>query len=207
MVERYLRRNPLAHMSLAARSGRPDNDPATAEVVLGERAHRCQVDLRGDPADLLFLSAVENATRITLPVAPNTVAASGELKALWLGPDEWLIVGPPGREAELVEFLHGELANQHAAVVDVSEARTVIVVAGPRARELLAKGTSLDLHPRVFGPGRCAQSGIARTNMILEQIDERPTFEVYVLNSFADYLWRWLELAAAGYRVAISAEG
>ncbi len=203
MVEPYLRRSALAHRGLPARAARAENDPARADVILSERPHRAQIDLRGDPADLVFLSAVENATRITLPTEPNTVRTADDLAALWLGPNEWLIVGPGGFEGELVERLREELANQHAAVTDVSEARTVIGIAGKRARDLLAKGTTLDLHPRVFGPGRCAQSGIANATMILRQIDERPTFELYVLNSFADYLWTWLERAAAEYRIAV----
>jgi sarcosine oxidase subunit gamma len=206
MVEAYLRRSALAHLHLPARAAAPENDPARAGVVLAERPHRAQIDVRGDAADLVFLSAVENATRITLPTEPNTVRAAEDLSALWLGPDEWLIVGPPGRERDLVERLREELANQHAAVTDVSEARTVIALAGPRARDLIAKGTSLDLHPRVFGPGRCAQSGMAGATMILHQVDDRPTFEIYVLDSFADYLWTWLERAGAELGIAIAAE-
>lgn len=202
MVEGYLRRTALAHLSLAARAAAAA-DAGQAELLLGERPHRCQINLRGNAADLTFLSAVENAARIALPVEPNTAIAAGALSALWLGPDEWLIVGPDGERQGLLEELRGELANQHAAVTDVSEARTVLLVAGPRARDLLAKGTSLDLHPRAFGPGRCAQSGIAHANMILHQLDDRPTFELYVLRSFADYLWSWLEAAGLGLRMAV----
>lgn len=206
MVEPYLRRSALAHLHLPARAAAPDNDPARAGVILAERPHRAQINVRGDAADLVFLSAVENATRVTLPVEPNTARSAGDLTALWLGPDEWLIVGPPGREGDLVERLREELANQHAAVTDVSEARTVIAIAGPCARDLLAKGTSLDLHPRVFGSGRCAQSGMAGAAMILHQADDRPAFELYILNSFADYLWTWLERAGADYGIAVAAE-
>ena len=203
MVEPYLRRSPLAHLGLAARAA---GAPAGADVVLSERPHRCQIDLRGDAGDPAFAQAVAEAAGLTLPIEPNTVAEAGGLAALWLGPDEWLIVGPPGREAELAPRLRAALGQVHAAVTDVSEARTAIAVAGPRARDLLAKGMPLDLHPRVFGPGACAQTGLAKANVILRRTDDRPTFEIYLPNSFADHLWTWLEAAAEEYGVAIAAD-
>jgi sarcosine oxidase subunit gamma len=50
----------------------------------------------------------------------------------------------------------------------------------------------LDLHPRVFGPGRAAQSTLGRVSILIEQIDAAPTFEIVVGRSFAAYLWAWL---------------
>jgi sarcosine oxidase, subunit gamma len=96
MVEPYLRRSPLAHKSLAARATEAHPD---AGVRLGESPHRCQIDLRGNPADPAFLGAVAGVIGGELPTTPNRTAAGNGLSALWLGPDEWLIVGPPGREA------------------------------------------------------------------------------------------------------------
>lgn len=206
MVEPYLRRSPLAHFGLSARAAAQVAAAQDAELLLGERPHRCQIDLRGDAADAAFLDAVRQAAGLSLPTEPNRVVRGGEVRALWLGPSEWLLVGPAGREGDLARSLRASLAGQHAAVTDVSEARTCILVGGPKARELMAKGCSLDLHPRAFGPGRCAQSGLVGVNIILEQIDERPTFEIAVLNSFADHLWRWLERASTGYKTAILAD-
>jgi sarcosine oxidase subunit gamma len=206
MVEAYWRRSPLAAFGLPARAAA--QGPAAvreADVLLGERPHRCQLDLRGNPADPDFLDAVRKAAGVALPQEPNTVARAGELRALWLGPNEWLLVGPPGREAELLPAIAGALAGRHAGVTDVSEARTAILVAGPKARELLAKGCPLDFHPRAFAPGQCAQSGLAGANVIIELVDDGPTFEIGVLDSFADHLWRWLERAGADWRTAILA--
>ncbi len=90
-------------------------------------------------------------------------------------------------------------------MVDLSEARTVIAVSGRHARDLLQKGTPLDLHPRAFEPGHCAQTALSRANVILHQIDASPRYDVYVLNSFADYLWNWMERAAGEYGLAVAA--
>lgn len=200
MVEAYLRRSPLSHLGLAAKA---PGDASGADIVLGERAHRCQIIIRGDAGDAEFARAVDSVTRLRAPTDANTFTTAGAFYCLWLGPDEWLILGPGGGERELTARLRAAFGDLHAAATDVSESRTTVAVGGPRARDLLAKGTSIDLHPRVFGPGRCAQTGFASANVILRQTDAAPSFEILVLNSFAEHVWAWLEGAARGYRVAV----
>jgi sarcosine oxidase subunit gamma len=170
---------------------------------MSEAPHRCQINLRGNADDGRFTEALHSVTGLRLPAEANSFSTEGALACLWLGPDEWLILGPGGGEHEIAARLRAAFGEIHAAVTDVSEARTTIAIAGPRARELLAKGTSIDLHPRVFGPGRCVQTGFAGANIILRQTDEVPSFEILVLNSFAEHLWAWLEGGAREYRVAV----
>jgi sarcosine oxidase subunit gamma len=200
MVETYLRRTPLTHRGLAAKAAADISD---ADIVMGELAHRCQINIRGRADDRQFTQALHSVTGLRLPTEANCVSAEGALACLWLGPDEWLILGPGGGEREIAARLRAAFGDIHAAVTDVSEARTTISIAGPRARELLAKGTSIDLHPRVFAPGRCVQTGFAGANIVLRQADDAPTFEMLVLNSFADHVWSWLEGAARDCRIAI----
>jgi len=208
MVDAFRRRSPLAHRGLPARAVLDAARQAGAELVLSERPHRCQVNLRGKIDDPTFAARVASAIGLALPAVPNTTTSDGGITALWLGPDEWLITARPGREAEIAGKLQDALAGLFAAATDVSDARTVIAVAGPRARELMAKATSLDLHPRVFRAGLCAQTGFALVSMILLQtLDDDapggPAYEIFIADSFADYAWRWLEAAAADYEVAI----
>jgi len=200
MVEAYLRRSPLARLGLAAKAAAVDSG---ADIIMGERPHCCQINLRGNPDDSRFAEALHSVTGLRLPADANSFTTEGSLACLWLGPDEWLILGAGGGEHEIVARLRAALSDIHAAVTDVSEARTTITVAGPRARELLAKGTSIDLHPRVFGPGRCVQTGFAGASIVLRQVDAVPSFEILVLNSFAEHLWSWLEGGARGYRIAV----
>jgi sarcosine oxidase subunit gamma len=123
---------------------------------------------------------------------PNTVVTVGERSILWLGPDEWLVVGPP--DDPVATELTGD------SVVDVSANRTTIELAGPHARDTLEKGTSIDLHPRAFGPGRCAQTLLARAQVVLVQVNAEPTYHVLVRGSFASYLADWLVDAAREFR-------
>ena len=122
MVEAYLRQTALTHLGLPARAAAAGT--ARAGVTLSERAHRLQVNLRGPAGDPGFTSAVRQATGLALPTVANTVATAGDLAALWLAPDEWLITGPgdpatAGREAALVGTQSDAHAGRHAAATDV----------------------------------------------------------------------------------------
>ena len=203
MVEAYLRQSPLDHLSLDARA---EADPGDAGVIAGERRFVAKVNLRADVSDAAVAGALKKALGFVPPAAANTVDGKRDRYALWLGPDEWLVVGEPGSEGATRAALRGALEGTHAAVVDVSESRTVIRLTGPRVRQVIAKGCPIDVHPRAFGPGRCAQSRYARALVLIHQLDDAPTFDLYVERSFADYLWRMIEDASLEYGLAIVAE-
>ncbi len=201
MAERYLRQSPLAHLELEARARVAVE---AAGVRMGEERFRGQIALRGDASSETFVDAVKEIFGVNVPVKPNTTSMPGSARyLLWLGPDEWLAIVPDGTESETVAAFKQRMEGEHFAVTDVSGSRTVITLAGERAREVLMKGTSLDLHPKVFGPGQCAQASMARCHMLLHQTTDEPSYEIYVHRSFADYLWRWLEDAAREYGVAV----
>lgn len=205
MVEQYLRQSPLAHLGL---DGRTQATRGKAGVALSEQPFRGIINLRAQPDDGEAMSAIEATLGFALPVTPNTTVASATALALWLAPDEWWIVTPgpePESGPDMAAKLRTALANRRGSVTDVSDSRTCLRVSGPRARDLLCKGLPLDLHPRVFPAGRCAQSHLAKTGVVLHLIAEKgPAFELYVLRSFAEYLWVWLEDAAREYGLAIT---
>jgi len=167
-------------------------------VALAERS-LAQVNLRGDAADPAFRAAVRAALGGDVPVEPNTAAPAADgCAVLWLGPDEWLAVAPE-EPAALAARLAQALAGQHAAAIDVSSSRAVIELAGPHARAVLAKGCGLDLHPRSFAAGCCAQTLLARAQVILHQVADTPEYRLHVRASFAAYLAEWLLDAAREY--------
>jgi sarcosine oxidase subunit gamma len=158
-------------------------------VVLEHVPFLAQVDLRLDPSDA-------GLAPYPLPVEPNTAWEEGPRAALWLGPDEWLVLGPPGAGPDIVAELLGALGGTHRSIVDVSASRVALELSGPDAKELLSKGCSIDLEPRGgWTTGSCAQTLLARVPVILH---ERPeTTGVLVRPSFAEYLVDWL-IAAVG---------
>ncbi|MFE2643340.1 sarcosine oxidase subunit gamma [Streptomyces nigra] len=168
-------------------------------VRLAEIPFLTQLDIRLDPK-CPAAGAVGMALDLHLPTQPNTVARAGHLTALWLGPDEWLLVAPPGAERHLERRVREAAGEEPVSVTDVSAQHTTLLVSGARARDLLAHGCSLDLHPRAFGPGRCARTRLGRTQAVLIARDtHRAGFWVLVRSTFATYLTDWLLDAATEY--------
>lgn len=200
MPERYLRQSVLAHLGLEARAVA---DPGDAGLILCERPHRGKVGLRGDPADRAFLDAVAGTLGFALPLVPNTVAEGEDTVALWLGPNEWLLVVTPYEGTPLAEDLDGALDGLHAGATVLTDSRTVIGLRGPAARDVLAKGCPLDLHPAAFPAGTCAQSLVGQVDVLLHLHRDGARFDLYVLRSYADHLWRWLEDAGAEFGTAV----
>lgn len=205
MADAIPRLGALDHLGLAARA---TSEPGPAGVWLGERRFLAKINLRGDPKSAAFMQAAGAALDGVQPTtAANTAVRTASVGLLWLGPDEWLVVGPAGSEAALAARLTAAVGPHGGTVTDVTESRTTITVAGPRARDVLAKGCPIDLHPRRFRPGDCAQSLLARVGVILLRADDAtgavPRFELHVLRSMADYLWRFLEDAGQEYGVAV----
>jgi sarcosine oxidase subunit gamma len=190
------RESPLVRF---ARDARATGTAAEPGVISAERAFLGHINLRGDCGDPGFVAAVASVVGMDVPIAPNTVAREHDNTAYWLGPNEWLIVTPGAREAAIARDLRAALAGRFAAVTEVSGGQTIISLRGVSVRDLLAKGCPLDLHPRVFGVARCAQSHLAKAPILVHQVDETPSFDIIVRRSFTDYLWLWLEDAAAEY--------
>jgi sarcosine oxidase subunit gamma len=166
---------------------------------MGELPFPSQVDLRLNLGDSDLASTLEARLGFPLPTIPNTISGDpNDRHALWLGPDEWLVVGRPGEEEEIVRILHEATEGRYRAITDVSASRTTIELFGPGARETLEAGCAIDLHPRSFGPGQCAQTMLARVNVILSQVSNEPRYRVLVRASFARSLAAWLVDAAAG---------
>jgi sarcosine oxidase subunit gamma len=93
----------------------------------------------------------------------------------------------------------------HVAITDVSGGQTVLHLRGRHVRDVLAKGCPIDLHPRAFRIGQCAQSHLGKAPILVGQIEEQPYFELIVRRSFADYVWTWLESAAEEYGLEVMA--
>ena len=193
MIAEAIRRSPLADYA--------DRFSALPEESRGNLAIRdlpfvTQVNLRADPEDAGLMHLLAARLGFSLPFTPNTVGLRGERRALWLAADEWLIVGPDDQRDVLERALRDGLAEAFGSIVDVSANRTVLEVGGPKVRELLAHGVSIDLDARSFGPDRCAQTLLAKAQVIIEQREES-AFDIYVRNSFAGYVADWLLDAAA----------
>ena len=182
-----VRRSPLHHRS-----------PVEAELGaarIRERPHLGKLILRANRDEAV--GPLRSALGLGLPYDALTSSAAGETACLWMGPDEWMLVTEPGSADRARGAAAEALSGLHHQLVDVTDYYTVIEVAGLKARELLMKLTTLDLHPRAFPPGMATGSVFGKSNAtIWLPLDASeaggPGFQLLIRWSMADYLWRLL---------------
>ena len=134
---------------------------------------------------------------VDLPTVPNTWVPTDAGSAVWLGPDEWLLTSATDAPEELEARVRGAVVGLGGSATDVSAQRIALRLRGTRVRDVLAKGCSIDLHPRVFGRGSSAQSTIGLAGVVLLALsDGGDDYLVLVRSSFAGYLADWLLDAA-----------
>jgi methylglutamate dehydrogenase subunit D len=186
-------RTPLHGEMSPRRIGRPDGSA-------GVTVHEC--------ADLsLVLITARHGMRaacidglrasydLDAPVTARIVQGR-TLSLAWAGPDTWLAVvsSRPDVETEL------KAAVGHAAsIVDISDQRVVLQISGPMTRAVLAKGVTIDLHPRVFAAGDTAITPLAHITTQLWQVDDAPTFDLVSPRATARDMFHWLTVSAAEF--------
>ncbi len=187
-----LRRSPLAHLETALLAG---TVPGPRGVAVREVPFAIMASIRVDPASSAAsrLSAVIGSP---LPARCGETTVAGQNTALWLGPDEWLVIAADNND--LVPNLTSALADDPGMVVDLSANRTTIELTGPSARAVLEKGCPVDLHPRSFAPGHAVSTLVGPIPVVLWQLDDQ-TYRLLPRASFADYLARWLLDAMSEY--------
>lgn len=127
------------------------------------------------------------AARFGLDLPATGRCTRGDGTALvWSAPRQWLLVGHRGTAQDLAEALAGT-----AAVTDQTDGRALVVVDGPHARDTLAEGFAIDLHPRAFPPGSCAATKVAHVAVQIWLGDDG-AFTIAVPRSFTQGVWSWL---------------
>ncbi|CAO3456337.1 Sarcosine oxidase gamma subunit [Azospirillum argentinense] len=186
------------------KAGRPTPRSAFAEVAPGglferpgvirlhDPGHRPKTLLRGRFTPE-WLATAAGLLGIVPPEQPGAAARSPVAELLWLGPDEWLVLGSgPGSLAPA-------LLRAGLAAAEVGDGLPDLELSGPRAREVLAGGTALDLHPAAFPAGRATRTRLGRIGVLLQRAEDGadgPVFRLHVERPWAGYLWSWLADAA-----------
>ena len=173
--------SPLAHREA----------PQGLSIDLREISDRGMIDVRGSASDKKFTGAVKKVLGLDLPKVPRTSVSWGDVKALWLSIDQWLILCSRAKAVELAAALKAELGPVHSLIVDVSDMRTVLRLEGEGVREVLLKGSSLDLLSEDYAPGTVRRMRFAEIAALLHVVEDT-VFDVYVFRSYADYAWDFL---------------
>jgi len=152
---------------------------ATVRLTVAPVASR--LSLRA-PAE--SVSALSSALGLILPTSPKTSGRAGARSALWLGPDEWLVIDEAG--SDLPALLSG--ADVLHSAVDVSHRNVGIVVSGPGAEATLSAGCPQDLSLEIFPVGACSRTIFGKVEIVLFRTED-DTFRVECWRSFSDYVF------------------
>ncbi len=163
-------------------------------VRIDEAAPRGMIALRADLAAAPVQAAVQKITGLALPER-RRIVGKGDLALAWMSPDELLILTPCAAAETHRQALESALKGQHHLAADVSDARALFTLTGPRAREVLAKLTPADLSPTAFPPGELRRSRLAQVAAAFWQ-DAAGDISLICFRSQARYVFALLKNAA-----------
>ena len=126
------------------------------------------------------------ALALDMPI--NRASRDGERLAARLGPDEWLLVAPPGDAPDF-----SALESRHHSRVDVGHRYAAFAIEGESAPLLLAAGCPLDLDPDFFTAGTATRTIFGKAEVVLWRLGEQLSYRLECARSFAPYVQRFLE--------------
>ncbi len=154
-----------------------------------------QVAAWKDTANLV-ISVLEKALGIKMDTDACRASHANDLYSLWLGPDRWVLTEKEHRD--LYALIRNALSDDMAAITDQSHSRCVLRITGPRVRNLLAKGTTLDLDPVKFIKDDVRTSNLFHMNASIHCLED-DCFDVYVARSFGQSFFEVICHAAMEY--------
>jgi sarcosine oxidase, subunit gamma len=136
-------------------------------------------------------AAAEKAAGVGLPTQACRASAQEDRAALWLGPDEWLLIAPAAQGGALAGSLATALAGLPHSLVDVSHRQSAAELRGPQAARLLGAGCPLDLDASAFPVGMCTRTVLAKAEVVLWRTAAE-VFRIEVARSFVAYVSEFL---------------
>jgi sarcosine oxidase, subunit gamma len=158
--------------------------------------------LRCRPASI---GKADAAFGLALPQEPCRATAAAGRAALWLGPDEWLLLAPEADASEIARR-GAALAGVPHSLVDIGHGFTGLAIEGPQAAAVLNHGCPLDLSSAAFPVNMCTRTILGKAQIVLWRTAD-DAFRIEMTRSFAAYVWSFLEEARREYNAGFSARG
>lgn len=161
---------------------------ANASVTIETAGHASRLSFR---ATSKGATAFGKSLGLALPSEPGATSAKGGKHALWLGPDEWLIIDEKQPDVSLMP----KLANKKFSATDISHRNVAYIISGSGAESLLNAGCPRDLSLKAFPVGTASRTVFGKAEVVLYRTATN-TFRVECWRSFAPYVWALLVDAA-----------
>ncbi len=155
------------------------------KVLIQPEPARTRISLRTNPD---AIEQVNKIIGIDLPTSPKTSTLSDTRSALWLGPDEWILID--NLESNLSDTLV-QLENAPCSAVDISHRNTAITLTGASAANVINSGCPQDLSANSFPVGACSRTILGKSEIILLRTAEN-VFHLECWRSFSEYVWKFL---------------
>lgn len=152
------------------------------------------ITLRGDLSSAVVKKAVKGAVGVDVP-DQRGVAVKDANGAAWMSPDELLVMVPYDQAQDTAKKMADALNGTHALVVNVSDARAVFEVAGPGAREVLAKLAPVDMSKGAFTQGTTRRTRLAQAAAAF-WLKGEDRFQIVCFRSEAGYVFDLLATSA-----------
>ena len=153
------------------------------------------ITLRADLADAKVKAALTSAG-FDVPEQGTATGATGQ-GALWMSPDEVMLLCPHGEADALATSLSDALKDTHHLAVNVSDARSVVRLsgAGPLIREVLAKLSPADLRADALPVGQVRRTRLAQVAAAFWFTGEEEAL-VVAFRSTGDYVFNLVSKVA-----------
>ena len=151
-----------------------------------------KINLRADFDSSAVNSAFGALMGIDAQLDANTYVDQQGSTLFWLGPDERLLYTDGNPEDIATQWR----ANSSCAAVEVSDYYTVLKIQGEKARDVFASGSPLDIHPKVFHTGQCAQTRFGSASVLVSMHGDM-SYQLQVRWTFARYLFEYIKKVAA----------
>lgn len=180
----FSRRSPLAGVAIPGRFGADKGAPGVVLSVM-------------HPLSLVMVIARAGKAK----AVKDAVSGLRGVTVMWAGADQYYVQSLSHAEGALEVEMKRKLAGI-ASVSDQSHGRVTLVVEGPKARNLLAKGTPVDVHADAFSIGSSAVTQMAHVGVHLTRVGQ-DAFQLSVFRGFSESFWEWLTEQALefGYQV------
>jgi len=162
---------------------------AAASVAL--LAPVARFSLRAKEAERAALAA---ALAVDLPDRIGRRASAGQLEALCLGPDEWLILAPEAEAARITEACAAVCATAPHSLTEITDREITVRIEGPKAAELLTLGCPRDIDRLPAGEAR--RTLMDGATVVLWR-DAEQSFRIDMWRSFAPHVVSLFETGCA----------